>query len=386
MKHLIIMLLLGLTSTLYAQTVNSDHLNPSNTSASGYRYLKLGSTTDSFGGILLNVNSATYGNGNDLTFFTYDNRDMNFRTGNGNFIVFPSSGGKVGIGTTSPQARLEVNYSGTMGGFFKPDDAFFRIKNGTYSLIMDNNEIYSDESLILGSSYSKNIEFRNVSATDNETLMALQPDGDLGIGTTTPNEKLDVRGNIRLNDYSIKSGGNSRIDFGNAGLGNENDDLGIYIHNDGEFEMRKNDLYMMNVTSNFNIAVSESIKVGVGTTSPTHKLSVNGIIRAKEILVEASPWPDYVFTDDYDLQTLEEVSAYIKANGHLPNIPSAQEVEANGVVLGEMNASLLEKIEELTLYAIEQQQKVKDLEKVVADQDAINLSLIKRLEKLESEK
>ncbi|GGD07570.1 hypothetical protein GCM10011368_06870 [Hyunsoonleella pacifica] len=69
-------------------------------------------------------------------------------------------------------------------------------------------------------------------------------------------------------------------------------------------------------------------------------------------------WPDYVFTNDYKLPTLLEVEAYIKENGHLPNIDSAKEVEKNGVLLGEMNAKLLEKIEELTLYIIEQQKQI----------------------------
>ncbi|WP_199120443.1 tail fiber protein [Pedobacter sp. ASV28] len=98
--------------------------------------------------------------------------------------------------------------------------------------------------------------------------------------------------------------------------------------------------------------------VGIGTTAPQEKLSVNGNIRAKEIKVETANWPDYVFHKDYKLASLAETEKYIQKNGHLPGIPSAAEVNENGVNLGEMNAKLLEKIEELTLRLIEQQKQL----------------------------
>jgi hypothetical protein len=83
------------------------------------------------------------------------------------------------------------------------------------------------------------------------------------------------------------------------------------------------------------------------------KLAVNGKIRAQEIKVETANWPDYVFEEDYKVETLEGLESYIKANKHLPEIPSAKETEANGIELGGMNKLLLKKIEELTLYVIE---------------------------------
>jgi len=94
--------------------------------------------------------------------------------------------------------------------------------------------------------------------------------------------------------------------------------------------------------------------VGIGTTSPTEKLSVKGKIRAQEIKVETANWPDYVFAKDYQLPSLKETEQHIKDKGYLPGIPSAEEVKANGIDLGAMNAKLLQKIEELTLYLIEQ--------------------------------
>ncbi|UGU18115.1 hypothetical protein LS482_09570 [Sinomicrobium kalidii] len=93
--------------------------------------------------------------------------------------------------------------------------------------------------------------------------------------------------------------------------------------------------------------------VGIGTSSPgSWKLAVNGNIRAKEIKVETG-WSDFVFEKDYRLPTLEEVEQHIKEKGHLKDIPSAKEVAENGIFLGEMDAKLLRKIEELTLYVLE---------------------------------
>ncbi len=93
--------------------------------------------------------------------------------------------------------------------------------------------------------------------------------------------------------------------------------------------------------------------IGIGTTSPGYKLEVNGTIRSKMVIVEATGWPDYVFRPGYELRSLPETEAFIKAHGHLPEIPSAQQVEEEGQHLGEVQQLLLKKIEELTLYMIE---------------------------------
>ncbi|MNY14409.1 hypothetical protein D3C86_1475850 [compost metagenome] len=102
--------------------------------------------------------------------------------------------------------------------------------------------------------------------------------------------------------------------------------------------------------------------VGIGTSLPSERLAVNGNIRAREIKVENGNWPDYVFARDYQLPTLQEMEKHIKDKGHLPGIPSASEVKANGIDLGEMNAKLLQKIEELTLYIIDLEKRVKTIE------------------------
>ncbi len=104
--------------------------------------------------------------------------------------------------------------------------------------------------------------------------------------------------------------------------------------------------------------------VGIGTESfvdanenQEYKLSVEGKVRAHEIKVYTT-WADYVFEDDYDLPSLQEVEEHIKTKGHLKDIPCAKVVEENGIDVGEMNKLLLQKIEELTLYVIEQNKEM----------------------------
>lgn len=103
----------------------------------------------------------------------------------------------------------------------------------------------------------------------------------------------------------------------------------------------------------------------IGTNSPQAKLSVNGNICAKEVRVSlnGSPcWPDYVFAQDYDLMEISDLRNYVRQNRHLPGVPSAAEVEENGVELGATTEILLQKIEEMTLYILQLEERVQQLE------------------------
>ena len=125
--------------------------------------------------------------------------------------------------------------------------------------------------------------------------------------------------------------------------------------------------------------------VGIGTLSPTEKLSVNGKIRAKEVKVEAANWPDYVFQKEYPLLSLRELETYIKTNGHLPELPTAKEVESNGFELGEMNKQLVKKIEELTLYLIDKDKKITLLEEQGIKQEKAYEAILLRIKALEKQ-
>ncbi len=108
---------------------------------------------------------------------------------------------------------------------------------------------------------------------------------------------------------------------------------------------------------------------------PIYDLEVAGTIRAEEIIVDTG-WADFVFDDDYDLMSIDEVDDYISENGHLPGVPTTYEVADNGVSLGESQAQLLQKIEELTLYLIEQNKTIKmQGHQIKSLQDKVNCSL-----------
>ena len=108
-------------------------------------------------------------------------------------------------------------------------------------------------------------------------------------------------------------------------------------------------------------------KVGIGTLTPDSELAVNGTIHAKKVKVDLNGWSDFVFENEYKLPTLQEVENYINENGHLRDIPSEKEVIKNGIDLGEINSKLLQKIEELMLYTIEQQKEIEKMKKEIIE-------------------
>lgn len=120
-------------------------------------------------------------------------------------------------------------------------------------------------------------------------------------------------------------------------------------------------------------------KIGIGTTNPDELLTVKGKIHTQEVLVDldGAVAPDYVFEKhfigysemmpEYSLITLEELEAFLKENNHLPNVPSAETMQKEGISLKEMNLLLLQKIEELTLYTLQQQKEIDALKEKISE-------------------
>ncbi len=192
-------------------------------------------------------------------------------------------------------------------------------------------------------------------------------DGSVGIGTTTPSAKLDVHGASK-----IRGGGGLLQLFGNkSGTATHayisfNNLVGSQTAVLGFTDPAANHMYVWNKKGNIgfinrpsgshsvNLQIMSNGRVGIGTTSPGAKLAVKGDIHAEEVRVDLTvPGPDYVFEEDYDLPTLESIESYIRQNKHLPEVPSAMEMEENGIDVGVMNMLLLKKVEELTLHLIE---------------------------------
>ncbi len=208
----------------------------------------------------------------------------------------------------------------------------------------------------------------------------------VGIGTVNPLAKLDVNGKTILNSLQI-DGSNSissvygfrnKIEFTGAPHGaivfkpGEAKELMFGFHDNGDFywgtgqSATKPDHYSMMLNAN------------------SGNLGIKGKLTASEVKVKIGGWADYVFEDEYTLPTLQEVENHIQQKGHLINIPSATEVSENGIELGQMNAKLLEKIEELTLYTIAQEKQLSVQQQQINVQQQKNATLEARLEKLES--
>lgn len=157
--------------------------------------------------------------------------------------------------------------------------------------------------------------------------------GNLGLGTTTPQNRLDVVGRTRYKVADDQSGaGGITIDTNNGTslrLGGNTTYSWIQSHS-------QLPLYINELRNNTIINLTLG-NVGIGTANPTNKLDVNGTVHSKEVKVDMNGWSDFVFKKDYDLPTLTEVEKYIAEKGHLENIPSEEEVLKNGINLGEMN-------------------------------------------------
>lgn len=140
------------------------------------------------------------------------------------------------------------------------------------------------------------------------------------------------------------------------------------------FNLTDGQFYLERVGTGVFMTVTKNGNIGMGTMNPTHKLAVNGTIQAKEIIGKTG-WSDFVFEKDYKLRSLSQVDAFVKENKHLPEIPSAKEVEENGVGVGKVESLLLMKVEELTLYLIEQDKRLAEQNKRLKELEVQNIEL-----------
>ena len=125
------------------------------------------------------------------------------------------------------------------------------------------------------------------------------------------------------------------------------------------------------------------VNVGIGTTNPDYKLTVNGSIKCKEVIVTLNGFADFVFEEDYNLLPLEKVNRFILENKHLPDFPSEKEILSKGMSLSKIQVKLVQKVEELTLYSIELHSKLKELEAKNETLEEKNALLEERVERLE---
>ncbi|MXV50377.1 hypothetical protein GS399_05280 [Pedobacter sp. HMF7647] len=277
--------------------------------------------------------------------------------------VFPPDG-NTGIGTTVPGEKLEVNGNIKLSGdvVSRIDGSAFRVTTGSWG-----------SSWIIGKGYDLSQgDYTRIGVAGGPDYSAsgiwlYGSSGNVGIGMNTPSARLHVNGSIKsAGDFT--GTGSFRVDAPGGGWPS------TLLIGKG-YDLSKGDFTKIGVTGGIDYSASgiwmygTTGFVGIGTDSPREKLSVNGSIRAREIKVESVNWPDYVFEPDHARLSLTELAEYINTNRHLPEIPSAGEVERDGLSLGDMNSRLLKKIEELTLYLIEKDKELSGLKVALKQKD-----------------
>ncbi len=327
------------------------------------------------------------------------------RHGYGSHMIIKGINGNVGIGETSPSAKLDVK------GMSKVDNALVvdgidsgnpsaqpeQLRLSGYGILGNRGAMY-----ISNENPDGHINFFVGGRHGHGSHMIIKgTNGNVGIGETSPSAKLDVKGMSKVDNALVVDG----IDSGNpsaqpeqlrlSGYGILGNRGAMYISNenpDGHINFFVGGRHGYGS----HMIINKSGNVGIGETNPDSKLSVNGKIHTKEVKVDLVGWSDFVFYDDYKLPTLTEVETHIKEKGHLKDIPSAKEVAKNGILLGEMDSKLLQKIEELTLYTIAQEkdlqsqkEEIDNLKKKNETLKSLNFKLLeiqKRLDKLEEAK
>ncbi|HRZ96614.1 MAG TPA: tail fiber protein [Paludibacter sp.] len=280
---------------------------------------------------------------------TYKTKIMDF-PGHTTWIDLPVVSGKAtGIGSGGPGQNAWIAYAGNATQWFTNSsmgDICYRNLNGR---------------LLFGNQ------------TQNST-MAISGN-KVGIGTNSPKALLDVYGKqmtgtgsqttfLSNNTLQIQQNANTETSMSfwqngvaKALIGSKPNDSRLYFTNDNNGGGLGD--------ANHSITLDINGKVGIGTTTPDSLLTVKGGIHARSVIIDmdGALVPDFVFDPTYNLMPLTQVEQFVKTNRHLPLIPSATEVQEKGMNMGEMQNKLLQKIEELTLYVIEQQKRIEQLEK-----------------------
>lgn len=273
----------------------------------------------------------------------------------------------VGIGTSFPTDKLNV-----VNGHIRIGDAL------AYPL--------QNYDLRLKFGYAEAIQ---LGVWENNNTLSFKADkfsfntGNVGIGVSNPQYKLDVDGKVFLRtcEWRGDRGAYSYLQWqahtlvmgvpaGTAAVtrlyltsGGSSD----YDHLYSEFKMFTaysdgSQVAKIKLNTEENCWINTPGYIGIGTETPQNKLDVRGAIRADEIYVNVASGADFVFDESYKLRPLSEVKEYVEKNQHLPEIPSAEEMQQKGVNMNDLQMQLLQKVEELTLYILQQEQRIQQLE------------------------
>jgi len=299
------------------------------------------------------------------------------------------SNGRLGIGTKTPVALLSLgSNSYTTSTPLENPEALLRFDNtfdsegeaSANKIVFYQNSSFkggigissSDVDLFSG----QNFKFytQHTPTSEGYNAFSILQDGKVGIGINQPKSKVHIQSGASggtPHDYSkltIEGSDKTMISvltpnnkMGFIGFADTDDNwvAGLeYSHSTDVLGIQVNDQDQLFINKDGQVGI------GISSFSTDYKLAVDGKIIAEGLKIEMSKaWPDYVFASSYNLRPLSEVKKFIEENSHLPEVPSAKDVEENGVDVGQMDAILLQKIEEMTLYMIQLEEKNAELEK-----------------------
>ena len=340
--------------------------NPFLISAQGFGWLK-NSKTDEVAWIVKAATSQT----SDI---------QQWQNGSGNVLANVTAAGNLGIGVTNPWAKLDVRTTGANGAdqnalnIQNPSTAAYSTVSMQLSSGATSFSTISNQRDNLGSGSTLILQTTDNSGTI-QPRMYINKDGGVGIGSQNYPGKLTVTSLTQGDGIWVAGSGNSNVALlnnmtpGSWNAITQNGDKMILWKGSSMDNTDAGGLVLgpwSNTATGMRIGSNGNVGIGTNKTAGTdYKLYVELGIRTRKIKVDQTTWADYVFETDYDLPTLNEVEQFIQNNKHLPGVASAKEVREKGLDLGENQAVLLKKIEELTLYVIQLQKEMDELKKKI---------------------
>jgi len=269
---------------------------------------------------------------------SYD-ENLSFRTQGTTRMTILKDNGNVGIGNNNPGGKLTVNSSDGQRGLESLNP------NGNSHFPWSNGWSYIS---------GKGVIFRS---NGNTERMRILSNGNIGIGNTSPDTKLEVKGIVRATSTTSRSNATQIGHTGNNGF--------INTYGAGHLDFSRNMVPLMRLSSNGVLNIGN-----VSTPSDDYKLYVEKGIMSEKVRVavkNSDDWADYVFEKEYELMPLKDVGNFIYENKHLPGVPTAKHVVKYGIDLAKTDAVLLKKLEEAYLYILDLQQQMDSMNKELSN-------------------
>jgi hypothetical protein len=319
---------------------------------------------------LFSVVSGSYNTG-------YGFQTLYSTTGSNNTAAGYLAGFSTGSGGNNTFNGYEAGYDNSTGG----SNTFVGANTGRGITTGSNNTVIGANVTSLAAALTNNIIIADGSGNRR---INVDNNGNVGIGTTTPSAQLHTTGSVLFAGLTLNSSPtNVIVEDASGHIGYE--PVSSFSGGGGGSSSWSTSGTGNIVNSNAGVVIIGAVPTTLFSDANL-KLAVNGDIYSQKIVVTQTGWSDYVFDPGYKLSPLKEVAAFVAKNKHLPDVPTTADVEKNGIDLGANQSTLLKKVEELTLYAIEQDKKAEAQQKLIDDQYKLLMQMKDEIEQLKKQK